>query len=126
MPKAAEKTDEKQTPKRDARGYWLPGQSANPGGRPAASYRISELAKTHSPKMLQVLVDVAIDATAPPSARVAAASAVLDRAHGKPVQSLEAKIETIDFSAMHLAALRNLAGIKNEDANIIDVSPTVT
>jgi hypothetical protein len=76
--------------------------------------------------MLQVLVDVAIDATAPPSARVAAASAVLDRAHGKPVQSLEAKIETIDFSAMHLAALRNLAGIKNEDANIIDVSPTVT
>ncbi len=111
-------------PMRDARGHWLPGRSANPGGRPAASYRISDLAKTHSADMLTVLVEVAKDTTAPPSARVAAAEAVLSRAHGKPVQALEAKIET-DFSALHLQALRDLAALKvpGDDAKIIDAAP---
>lgn len=110
-------------PRRNARGHWLPGQSANPAGRPAASYRLADLARTHSEDMLKVLVEVAKDDTAPPAARVSAAQAVLDRAHGKPMQSQELKIEgTFDPSALHLAALRQLAEI--EPGAVIDVTPS--
>jgi len=38
---------------------------------------------------LQTLVAIATDEKAPPAARVAAATAILDRAHGKPVQAIE-------------------------------------
>lgn len=48
---------------------------------------LAELARAHTGTALNALVDVAKNGT--DSAKVAAASALLDRAYGRPVQSIE-------------------------------------
>lgn len=65
-----------------------PGKSANPGGRPKPDIRLRDAARDKSPEMLAVLVKIANDPKATPSARVAAANSVLDRGWGKPVQAV--------------------------------------
>lgn len=106
---------DRPAPKRDARGLWLPGQSANPAGRPRDSYEIQALARSYAPKALQTLVDIAADKTLPPAARVSAAQALLDRGYGRPMQQVEAKIEAVDMGAAHLAALQELATLGLRD-----------
>ena len=66
------------------------GRSGNPGGRPKALVRVSELARAHTEAALGTLVAVMNDGTASPSARVSAASAILDRGWGKATQPFEA------------------------------------
>src|SRR3954451_16114282 len=58
------------------------GSSPNPGGRPRAAQDLQELARTHTPAAIAALVD----ALSSPRERVAAATALLDRAWGKPTQ----------------------------------------
>ena len=70
------------------------GQSGNPGGRPKALGDIRELARRHSGEAVQVLVHVMGDASAAPSARVGAASALLDRGWGRPAQTINASMES--------------------------------
>ena len=67
-----------------------PGQSGNPGGRPKIISEIQEMARKHTAEAIETLVAVMRDASASPAARVSAASAVIDRAAGKPVQAIEA------------------------------------
>lgn len=50
---------------------------------------IEEKARKHASDALQTLVSIAADPKAPSSSRVAAAGAVLDRAHGKPISKTE-------------------------------------
>lgn len=68
---------------------FVKGQSGNPGGRPKAvmpdGRTLSEAARGHSPKALQVLVAALED----PDTAFAAAKELLDRGFGKPAQSLE-------------------------------------
>ena len=73
-------------------------------GRPAGSKnrstpdqneRITELAKTHCELALQVLADVALKGKTD-SARVSAANALLDRAHGLPC--VHPNIEDANFT----------------------------
>jgi len=52
---------------------------------------IRSLARTHGPTMLNVLVSIARQKSAPPSARVTAAGIVLDRGYGKAEQSVDQK-----------------------------------
>ncbi len=49
---------------------------------------VRELAQKHGPKILQSLVDMVNDDETPHAARVAASKEVLDRAYGKPAQSV--------------------------------------
>lgn len=67
------------------------GRPSGVGNRatPEDKRTLTELAKVYAPEALAVLIDVARDKGAPPSSRVAAASALLDRSHGRPVQALE-------------------------------------
>jgi uncharacterized protein DUF5681 len=58
------------------------GRSGNPGGRPKANGEIRELARAHTMTALQTLVEVA-ERGQNESARVAAATAILDRGWGK-------------------------------------------
>ncbi|MDX2105764.1 MAG: DUF5681 domain-containing protein [Candidatus Melainabacteria bacterium] len=75
--------------KKNHAGMFKPGQSGNPSGRPKESYRISDLAKEHTEKALECLVEIMTNPRASSSARVHAACAVLDRAWGKPPQFVQ-------------------------------------
>ena len=60
-----------------------PGQSGNPGGRPAVVKNIQELARAHTADAIAALVA----ALKEPRERVAAATALLDRGYGRPEQT---------------------------------------
>jgi len=68
-------------------GRWLPGASPNPGGRPKAVVDIRDLARRYSETAVATLVSIA-ESGKQESARVAAASALLDRGWGRPTQPL--------------------------------------
>ncbi len=66
-------------------GTFQKGRSGNPGGRPKAVKDVEEAAREHTPLAMQTLAAVCGDPKAPPAARVAASTALLDRGWGKPV-----------------------------------------
>ena len=59
-----------------------PGTSGNPGGRPKGLSEVIALAREHTDLAITTLVDIAKQTKAAPAARVAAASALLDRGWG--------------------------------------------
>jgi len=69
------------------------GRSGNPGGRPSLPVDLRELVKVKTASAVAVLVDVMESKKSPPSARVAAATALLDRGWGRPTQSVEADVK---------------------------------
>src|SRR5688500_17873482 len=76
---------------------------------------IVELAREHTAAAMRTLIDIAADKNAPPSARVGAAQAILDRGWGKATQVIEATVKeqlTIEQIDMRLAAL--ISGIALE------------
>jgi hypothetical protein len=73
------------------------GQSGNPGGRPKGHGDIRELARRHTAAALATLVEICQNG-GHERARVAAATAILDREWGKPmvyvpIPTLSPKIE---------------------------------
>lgn len=65
---------------------FAPGKSGNPSGRPKVVAHIRDLARQHTDTAIKALVEEARSGTG--SARVAAASALLDRAYGKAPSTL--------------------------------------
>ncbi len=66
-----------------------PGQSGNPGGRPAIVGELRALARAHAPEAIAELARLAKDAKSE-TARIAAIKELLDRAYGKATQFLAA------------------------------------
>lgn len=66
---------------------WAKGMSGNPGGRPKLEVSIRDLAQQNSMEALETLVQVM--RTGKPGERLIAANAILDRAYGRPTQSVE-------------------------------------
>ena len=84
---------------RNAAGMFVPGNKANPGGRPKAVIEVVELARAHTPQAMQTLAEIMTNEGAPPAARVAAASVLLDRGWGKAPQTVE-HTGTVKFEDM--------------------------
>ena len=58
-----------------------------------------------------------------PAIRLGAAKESLDRTLGRPRQSAELSINSTDYTALHLAALRELASRPTQAIDLIDVTP---
>lgn len=89
------------------RGGSRPGERR--GGRQKgtlnrATADVKVIAQLYTAKALRVAGDIMQDASAPPAARIAAASLLLDRGHGKPGQHVSA-----DVKHSHEAALEEIA-----------------
>jgi Family of unknown function (DUF5681) len=65
-----------------------PGQSGNPGGRPKGEGEIRELARQHTATAIATLAEICANGRTD-SAKVAAASALLDRGWGRPRQDVD-------------------------------------
>jgi hypothetical protein len=70
-------------------------QSGNPRGRPKVVQEVRDLARLHTGEAIEVLASIMNDEGQDARARVAAASAILDRGHGKPQQcvNVQAAVE---------------------------------
>ena len=75
------------------RGSFQKGQSGNPGGRPKALVTLRDLARAQTEAAIGTLVAIMTDTDASASARVAAASAILDRGWGKPTVQVETSVQ---------------------------------
>lgn len=99
-----------------SRGGRRPGAGRPAGARSRATKQakatLSELARAHTSVALKALVDVATKSESD-SAKVAAANALLDRAYGKPRQSVEhsGSVGTYDLSKLSDDELDRLESI---------------
>jgi Family of unknown function (DUF5681) len=89
-------------------GQWAPGQSGNPSGRPKIVGEVQELARKATPDAIATLKRIAKDKKAPPAAQVSAAIALLDRAWGRPHQSMDVAVSR-SFDEMSDAELAAIA-----------------
>lgn len=65
------------------------GQSGNPSGLPKDLREVIHLARSHTVTAITALAEIAGDVGSPPSARVSASEALLNRAWGKPKDTVE-------------------------------------
>ena len=72
----------------DLRPMFKKGQSGNPGGRPKEIRELKEIAQSHGAAMIEALVKIAKTGKSE-SARVTAATVLLERGFGKPLQQIE-------------------------------------
>lgn len=96
------------------------------GGRPKGALNkvtrdVREAAQEYSPAALRTLAAIMSNGKTNPAARVAAAKELLDRAHGKATQHLEANVNLLerlshDEQQTLAAALEAIARDKGEDA----------
>ncbi|MCM0032769.1 hypothetical protein [Sandarakinorhabdus limnophila] len=70
---------------RDSTGRFVKGASGNPGGRPRVVMAVRDQAQQHGEEAIEVLADIMRDKDAAPAARISAASEILNRGYGRPV-----------------------------------------
>lgn len=89
------------------------GQSGNPGGRAKVTLpdgrTLTDLAREHTPKAVQALVDVLDNSEASDAAKVSAATAILDRGWGRPKQDLGIEMKPDEATAALLEQARKRA-----------------
>jgi hypothetical protein len=88
-------------PTRRPNGTYLPGVSGNPSGMSRALVEVTDLARQHAPEAMAALVEIATQGKSE-SARVAAATALLDRGYGKPPQAIDSTIRNANRSVEEL------------------------
>ena len=106
---------------------WQKGHSGNPSGRRREIGPVRELAKQYTEAAIDTLAKVMEDPSAPPSARVAAAEALLARGWGKPSQAIEMSIERVSLDQLKpdLASLWGRAGVRLESAKLLELPRVV-
>jgi hypothetical protein len=91
---------------RDDRGHWLPGRSANPGGRPGVPEGIKATLRELSPRAVQRLGEL-LDSD-DERTQLEAAKAILDQHLGRPAIQADISLHR-GVADNHLAALLELA-----------------
>ena len=66
-----------------------PGAGRKPGKVGEAKRALAEMAQEHAEAAMRTLASIHADPETPAAARVSAATAILDRAYGRPPQSLD-------------------------------------
>lgn len=84
----------KKQAKRDSKGRFVKGSSGNAGGRTKLPDDLKQAFREASPMALETLKRVLLDEDAKDSDKIRAAEIVLDRAYGKPTQSVNVDTET--------------------------------
>lgn len=74
------------------------GISGNPGGRPKEVAEVRELARKYTDEAVETLVSIMQDVKSPANARIAAATALLDRGYGRAGQSLSIAADAATLS----------------------------
>jgi hypothetical protein len=105
-------------PNPSGKGGFAKGHSGNPGGRPKSIASLQLAARAHMHTALKTLITIAKGGKSETS-RVAAATALLDRGFGRPIQSLEMTLDAnmvnrklTELSDAELAAFEaRLAGL---------------
>jgi hypothetical protein len=91
------------------------GQSGNPGGRAKVTLpdgrTLTDLAREHTPKAVQALVDVLESTEASDAAKVSAATALLDRGWGRPKQDIGLEMKPDEATAALLEQARRRANL---------------
>ena len=111
---------------RDARGHWLPGRSANPGGRPGVPEVIKATLRELSPRAVERLGEL-LDSD-DERIRLEAAKAILDRHLGRPAIQADFTVRG-GTSAEHLQALLEVARkrraepIDLDERDVLDITP---
>lgn len=96
------------------------GEVRNPRGRPKKDLSLAAKAQAHAQDAIDTLVEVMKDKEATPSARVGAASEILDRGFGRAPQSLEVE-HKLSLGEEFERFIRSLNG--GENAKLIDNEP---
>lgn len=95
-----------------------PGQSGNPGGRPKLLAEVQAYAREYSNEAIDGLVEIARSKKSPHAARVAAYNSILDRAWGRPAQSVDVTTNRKSTDEMSDAELMAIAaGAEEEEAD---------
>ena len=108
-------------------GHWLPGRSANPGGRPGVPDVIKATLRELSPRAVERLGQL-LDSD-DERIRLEAAKAILDRHLGRPAIQADLTLRG-DAPAAHLQALIELARKRRaepvdlDDREIVDITPS--
>lgn len=103
-------------------GGFKPGVSGNPSGRPAMDPQLKQMALAKSPEAFAKVVQL-LESTDQKIA-LAAAKEILDRAHGKPAQSVE--LSNVDNTPL-FAAIQIIELVKQgANAAIEHTTPTIS
>ena len=111
---------------RDDRGHWLPGRSANPGGRPGVPEVIKATLRELSPRAVERLGEL-LDSE-DERIQLEAANAILDRHLGRPAIQADISLHR-GIADEHLAALLELARkrraepIDLDEREVLDITP---
>ena len=97
---------------------WQPGQSGNPGGRPAMPADVREALEAGSGKAARRLAEL-VDS---PDERVAllASQALLDRLYGKPAQAVDKTVTVTSVQQQHLSILMELQAKRDQAMKAIE------